>query len=532
MKHYQRRYRACYLGALAAVFASTIFAVSLQFFKGAVLDLAIAGDLPGALRYAALLLAFILCENLFYFVYARLSARFAADCTEALKRDVFRSILRRGYAAFRQRPQGEYLAKYTTEADVIQDRRFKMLPMLWEILFKILFVSAALFLLDVRIALLTLALLTTPLYLPKLIEKPLQNAQSAQLKAAEAALACLNDWLNGFEIIKNFSAEQSVLQRFDVLNRRAAEKACRNATLGAASQLVTALMSYLSYFAVLLCAAWLVLRGDFSAGDFFVAIGMIDQLSYPLISLAGILRQLVAVRPACRAMEQFIAGGKADKAGGPLSAVSCHIRFRQVGFTYPGASRPVLQGLDFTIQKGCRYLLQGPSGCGKTTAINLLLRYYDADAGEITVDGAPISRFGSTYGCKTVVRQDAVLFHDSLRNNLTMYRSIPDEKLFQALRAVGLQKFAGRGALDAQIQENGSNLSGGEKKRICLARALLRETDVLILDEPLANLDDAAARRIEDLLLSIRDRTLLVVSHQFTPEKVNQFDGVIRFGGA
>ena len=119
------------------------------------------------------------------------------------------------------------------------------------------------------------------------------------------------------------------------------------------------------------------------------------------------------------------------------------------------------------------------------------------------------------------------LFCDTLRNNLTMFSEIPDETLIAVLRDLGLSRFADPELLDSVIAENGANLSGGEKKRICLARALLRDTDVLILDEPLANLDDATAGRIEDLLLSIEGKLLLVVSHQFSSEKLWQFDGVL-----
>ena len=124
------------------------------------------------------------------------------------------------------------------------------------------------------------------------------------------------------------------------------------------------------------------------------------------------------------------------------------------------------------------------------------------------------------------------MFHDSLRNNLTMYRNIPDKKPAQALQRLGLGKFAGKDALDAMIAENGANLSGGEKKRICLARALLRDTDVLISDEPLANLDDATAGMIEDLLLSIEGKLLLVVSHQFTEKKLSSFDNILNLNKA
>lgn len=526
MKKYQKKHRRYFIGALVSILISTVFAVVLQFFKGDVLDHALAGETWKTLHYAILLIAFILGEVLCSFCYDHFSAKFVAGCTGELKQDIFESILKHSYVAYKERPQGEYIAKYTGEADAIKDRRFSMLPMFWEILFKIIFVSAALFILDWRIAIITIALLTTPLYVPKIIEKRLQNAQSEYIQALEENLAKVNDWLSGFELIKNYSIERQIMDRFKIANYKTMEKLLRDTQLGAAAQLISTLISYLSYFIVLVCATWLVLRGDFSAGDFFVAIGMIDQLSYPLISLAGITRQLIAVKPACSAMEEFLKVSEAPQITSSVDELKSDIRFNDVSYSYDGR-QPVLDGFDLTVEKGKRYLMKGPSGCGKTTAVNLLLKYYDVTDGHIEIDGVPLDKVGSTYDLMTVVRQDAVLFRDTLRNNLTMYKDTPEERLIEVLKSLGLDRFANTAALDSIVTESGANFSGGERKRICLARALLRNTDVLILDEPLANLDSMTAERVEDLLLSIRNKTILLVSHQFTEAKLNRFDKVV-----
>lgn len=530
MKRYERKNRPWLAGALVSILISTLFAVTLQFFKGEVLDRAIAGDGEETARRALLLVLFILLEVLFFYLYRRLADRFAAGCVTALKEDVFQSVLRLDYPTYKQRPLGEYISKYTTEADNLRSRRFCMLPILWEIVLKLVLVSAALFALDWRMALLTLALLTTPLYVPKLIEKKLQKAQTAFLRAAAEAVAGMTDWLNGFELIKNFAIEDKVSVRFRRLNANAADKLLRDLALGAQAQLLTTLISYLSYFCVLACAAWLVLRGEFSAGDFFVAVGMIDQLSYPLIALADVVRQLAAVRPACAAMEDFLDRTPAERPKAAPRTMERDIRLRGVVFGYEGQP-PVLDGLDLTLRKGERCLLKGPSGCGKTTVINLMLRYYSPEKGSITIDEVPIEAFGSVYDCITVMRQEAILFHDTLRNNLTMYRDVPEERLTQVLNSLGLEKYSSPEALELVVQENGANFSGGEKKRICLARALLRDTPLLILDEPLANLDSGTVRQVEELLLSIEGKTLLIVSHQFSGEKLDRFDQVADLSG-
>ena len=528
MKKYQKHNRRYFAGALFSILISTVFAVSLQFFKGKVLDHASIGEIQPTAQYAVLLMVFILCEVLGYFCYDLFSAGFVAGCTRELKQDIFESILNRSYVAYRAHPQGEYLAKYTSEADTIRDQHFRLLPVFWEILFKTVLVSAGLLFLDLRIAVITIALLTTPLYIPKLIERRLQNAQSAHIRSVEDSLTRINDWLCGFELIKNYSIERSILTRFRAVNNITMETLLKQTRLGAVSQLISTLISYLSYFTVLAYAAWLVLKGEFSGGDFFVAIGMIDQLSYPLVSLAGIIRQLLAIKPVCTAMEEFLRLSPSVEATERVQELKTGIQFQDVSFSYDG-QRYILNGFDLAVQKGKRYLIKGPSGCGKTTTINLLLNYYKPDSGCIEIDGVPIGRLTTTYNLITVVRQDPVLFHDTLRNNLTMYREIPEERLLDVLRRVGLERCASIQALDSEVCANGANFSGGERKRLCLARALLRDTDILILDEPLANLDPAAAEHIEDLLLTIEDKTLLIVSHQFSQGKLHRFHRVIDF---
>lgn len=527
MKKYVKKKQMLFCGLIFSILLSTVFAVSLQFLKGDVLDYAVAGKMHLAGKNMLMLFVFIMFEILLYFVYKLLSAKFIVGCVKELKHDIFKSILSHSYVEYKECTQGSYLAKYTNEADTIMSRYFGMIPLFCEILFKICMVSLALFLLDWRIAVVTLVLLTTPLYIPKLIEKQLQKVQEEQIKAVSENIEKVNDWLSGFEIIKNFSIENKIMDKFEAVNSNSTKKLYADIRIGAFAQLMTTLISYLSYFVILVCAAVLVLKGEFSAGDFFVAIGMVDQLSYPLISLADIIRELIAIKPTCARMEQFILSKEETSSGKKPMEFKQQISFAEVSFSYPGQAM-IIEKLNFIVEKNGRYLIKGPSGCGKTTVINLLLQYYDVTSGQIKIDNIPIEQYESAYGCMTVVRQEAILFHDSLRNNLTMYQNIEDSELVKMLAQLGLNKYANRDALDEMVEENGSNLSGGERKRICLARALLRKTDILILDEPLANLDDETGEKIEDLLLQITDRTLIIVSHQFTDKKVKSFDQVLR----
>ncbi|BCN28785.1 ABC transporter ATP-binding protein [Anaeromicropila herbilytica] len=533
MSKYIKKNKFLLFGIIVTLVISSIFAVMVQFLKGDVLDYALLRNDTKTLMYAILLVSFILLEIAFQFGYDYLRAHFSIRCVKELREDFFRSMIYRTYMNFTSKSNGDYIAKYTNDVDMIQTLYFGTIPLFLEILIKVILVSISLFLLDWRLAIVTLILLTTPLYIPKLIEKKLQNSQKEYSEAVEQHLSRVTDWLSGFEIIKNYSIEHKIFTAFQKSNEYTLHKALHNKQLNYVAGLISTLISYLSYFIVLSIAAVFVLIGEFTAGDFFVAIGMIDQLSYPLIALSQFIQDLISIKPICYDMAKFIEEGaaylpenKASYQHMVTNDFNHSIYLSNITFGFQEGEE-LIHNFSAEFKKNQHYLIKGRSGCGKTTLINLLLKYYSLTEGTIMMDGELLTEDTNVYDFITIVRQEAFLFMDTLRNNLSMYTNCSDDDLILALKEVNLMKYASKECLDMLISEGGNNLSGGEKKRICIARALLRNTNVLIFDEPLANLDMENMLIIEDVLLKISDRTVIIVSHQFTENNYTRLDHVI-----
>ena len=286
------------------------------------------------------------------------------------------------------------------------------------------------------------------------------------------------------------------------------------------SKTVTALLSYMSHFAVIVATAALVLKGDFSAGNFFIAVGLIDQLSYPIIAISVYLQELLGTKPIVRKLESMLdQSSSVDTERTEILDDVESISFQSVCFGYNNEEQ-VLHDFSLTVSSGEKCLIMGQSGSGKSTCMNLLLGYYKPQSGEIFINNTRASSVYKLNEKIAVMRQDPVLFHDTLRNNLTMYRSdISDAELISLLQKLNLNKLANEDGLGSMILEGGSNLSGGERKRIALARTLLRNAPITIIDEPLANVDAETAEKIEDILIEQSNGIMFVITHHFSEEK-------------
>ena len=517
---------------IVSLLLSNTAAILVQFQKGDVLNKALEFDSTLLLEAIILLPIFIIVEIALMQIVFRTENAIINYVERDMKHDIFSSIMHMEYSKFQNSTIGDYVSKFSVMIPELKTKYFASLLQLLSFCVKIVIVTIALTILNWKVMILTLFLLTMPIYLPKILEKKLQHLQKKHTEKANKFINGLTNILQGFEVIKNFSLEKRIIYQFIDLNKDTTSASLKNNNYGSLMRGLMASISYFSYFAIIAFSAYLVFTEEFNAGQFFVAVGMIDQLSYPLIAIAGCIQNIVAVKELKREFVEFITWRNHMNDDAATTHFEEQIVIDNVSFRYNDMSPWVFHECSLKIQKGSKILIQGESGCGKTTLINCLLKYHKIDHGIITIDGEPLDNITNVYDIFSIMRQDVFLFSDTLRNNLTLFDdSISDTAIFEMLNQLGMPKYATYEGLETCIGDGRLQLSGGERRRIGLARVLLCSKDIVILDEPLASLDEDTKELIKNYIMSIEDKTILIVSHEWSSKsdhtKLNEIDGIL-----
>lgn len=506
-----------------------------QILKGQVLDKAILGELFGrGGSLLPLLLLFMLISVALAYLYSRTRVHIAQRCMRSLRGVFFRSYLQRDFRQHQSMSEDKLIAIYSQQLSQIEMDFFITLGLLIEMVLTVLFAIATLFALHPQMALGFTLLLSLPLFVPSLFEKRVNQASETSVKALTTFTASLTNVFKAFELIKNFQIENRIRARFDEYNESFRQSDMNFEKRKAEGIGVSFLVTQASHMGTAAIAAYFVLKGSLTAGEFLSVVSISGACSAPLSWIARYFQSLIASRAARRAVLAEIAmADPLELSVDPskLTEKPCAVQCDNISFAYR-ADKAVIQDLSFSLEPGEHCLIQGPSGSGKSTLIDLLLSYYAPASGEIEIAGR--SDLSSTErSCLiSVSRQEARLFSDSLRNNLTLYdESISDTEICRILKQLGLEKWANPQGLELQLEAAGENLSGGERKRLSLARALLRNTPVLILDEPLANIDPENVGQIENFIESIKGPTLLVISHQGSEPFLQSFARKLVFQG-
>jgi len=330
--------------------------------------------------------------------------------------------------------------------------------------------------------------------------------------------------VHGHKVIKIFAAYDQVGGVFDRTIDRLRGFAMRITVASSATVPITQLCASVAVAIVITIALMQSANNQTTVGGFVSFITAMLMLLAPLKRLADVNEQLQRGLAAAEGVFALIdKPGESDRGTVAMGRSRGDLRFENVSFGYPGAEVPALKGLDLEIRAGEVVALVGPSGGGKSTMMNLLPRFIEPGSGRILIDGVALDsiRLADLRAQYAMVSQDIVLFNGTVRANVVFGAAaeVDDQRVWAALEAAALGVFvrALPGGLDAQVGERGARFSGGQRQRLALARALLKDAPILLLDEATSALDSETERDVQVALEhTMKGRTTLVIAHRLS----------------
>jgi subfamily B ATP-binding cassette protein MsbA len=329
--------------------------------------------------------------------------------------------------------------------------------------------------------------------------------------------------IDGQRLIKVFNAQDFQIRTFEQVNDQNRRNNTRLIMAKALSNPVVQQIAALGLASVMYVAIQQVLKAEMRVDDFIGFIGALLMITAPLrrlVNISGPLQQGIAAGASVFEVLDV----PPESAGGErrLERARGDLEYRRVSFEYATEKGAVLHDVSLKVRAGERVAIVGKSGSGKSTLVSLLPRFYDPTAGAVALDGCDVREYRLTDLRNQVsfVGQDVVLFNDTIRANIAFGREdVSPQALEAAARAAHVLEFAAElpEGLDSRVGDRGGLLSGGQRQRIAIARALLKDSPVLILDEATSALDTESERIIQDALVDLmRNRTTLVIAHRLS----------------
>ena len=533
MNRYFRRNRGAASLFLVSNLLAAVSSVLMSFLLGLFADSAMEGDLSRVWKIALVTLAYLCVETFFAFLldYSRdiVVQRVGRD----LRADAVRKIESRSYMEKAETDDGVYLSLLGNDVDTIQQ---DYVAALGEIYFQIccflLAVGSAIVIQPVMTAVILLVSILTAAF-PKLTEKQLQTHQESEQQAKARHLTALTQILSGFFQLKVFDAFSGIDRSYDAANENLYRKKLRFRCI-----------RRILYAGAYGCGN-LVVLGTWVLGLFFVARGLLTLPA--LITFAGLMNLVagpvqiiterysstIAAAAVCKRVLAFL-DAPTDEAASwgsePLTRIET-LALHDITCCKEG--REILKHVGLTLHRGERIALLGESGAGKSTLLKVLAAMCEAE-GDYTINGRPCReyRYEDFRKQVTLLPQKTFVFSASIRDNLTMFSGAPqqDAALAETLDSAGLSKwYAARGAnMDTMIGDGAHALSGGEERRLDLARTLWRKGSLVMLDEPGAGLDEATRVELEKQIAQLPCDILIVAMHNYSPEFLDTFTRVLR----
>jgi len=355
------------------------------------------------------------------------------------------------------------------------------------------------------------------------LQKPLQQAIKDSMMESALKNALLFETISGLETVKVQAAEGHTQRRWEELTDKSSRTSVKMRRVNAfALNFATFVQQLVSVFVVIV-GVFLIKEAEISMGALIACVILSGRAMAPLAQIAGLLTRMHQSKESLRQLDEMMKKDVERPAGKhfiAMPSIKGKVEFRDVLFHYPNQSVPALNNLNFTLEPGEHVGVIGAVGSGKTTIERLLINLYQPESGSVQLDGTDVRQIdpGDLRRNIGAVQQSPQLFYGSVRENITMgHEMAPDRAVLRAAELAGVTEFLreSQAGLDTQVGERGEALSGGQRQAVAIARALLYDPPVLILDEPTASMDPASENRLRKRLHHVADgRTTILITHK------------------
>lgn len=494
-------------------------------------------DLGGLGRSLVLLGVVYAASSVFTYLQGILSAKLSQYTVKTMRRDLFDNLVHLPIKYFDTHRHGDLMSRMTNDVENISTTISQSIGSL---ISGVLTVLGSFAIMMVYSPLLTLISLST-IFLTIIVSSVMTKFMRKYFMQQQILLGRINghveEMVTGYRTVVAYSKEQDAIDEFSSMNDELRRCGIRAQICGG---VMGPLMNCISNFGFVLIAAfggWFTMRGMITVGTIQAFILYSKQFSRPINEIANQYANIqTAIAGAERIFDVMEAEHETDNGASDFTAenVKGDICFKDVVFGYE-EGKTVLKGLDLDVKRGQKIAIVGATGSGKTTVVNLLTRFYDIDSGSITVDGVPITdiRMAELRRSIAIVLQDTVLFSGSIEDNIRYGKeNASPEEVKAAAAHANADEFIERlpEGYAAQLSEGGSNLSQGQRQLLAIARAVLADPPILILDEATSSVDTRTEMHIQSAMVALmKNRTSLIIAHRLSTirdaDKIVVIDG-------
>lgn len=356
----------------------------------------------------------------------------------------------------------------------------------------------------------------------------LEKSEKEVSESNEKFLHFTKDTLSGFSVLKSFKAENRIMRLFKKENEKLEETKKVRSHKKEKLEAWSSILSCFSQMIVFIFGAYLAISGKgITAGTIMMFVQLMNYVTTPLILIPQLLATRRSALPLVDKIGKLLAEDETKECDKEKVELNKSITLSDVNFSY--GENQVINNINYCFEMNKSYAIVGGSGSGKTTLFQLIMGIYDNYNGNILYDGKNLKDLDleSLYDVVSIVEQNVFVFDDTILNNITMYQEFDSTVLDNVINMSGLSKLVSEKGLDYYCGENGSNLSGGEKQRISIARSLLKNYRLLLMDEATSALDNETSMNIVDEILSIPNLLKIIITHNLNEKLLEKFDEII-----